>query len=269
MKYLKNSWLYSFYKSMYHSTTFYKKKALAKKKKKENFRWQENHKIIKSVFGGDTIVRNGPFQGMTYIDTASCSVLLPKILGSYEEPIHSWVLDLDKAYKKILDIGCAEGYFAVGFAFKGYAELVLAYDIDSDAIIKARALADINKLQSEIIFKSCCNHRELMQHGGSETLIFCDIEGEELNLLDPIKCPILKKTDIIFEAHDCFTKNLTDKVTDRFLDTHRINIIVDCKRNMQKYRLLDRCPSDIAEKIIDERRPRGMKWIKMITLNRS
>ena len=145
-KYIRNFWPYHFCKLLYHSTTFYKKKVLAKKIRKAALRRQENSKIIKSVFGGDTTVRNGPFKGMNYIDTACCSALLSKILGSYEEPIHEWILDADKKYRKILNIGCAEGYFAVGFAYKGYAESVYAYDIDPDAINKARELANKNKL---------------------------------------------------------------------------------------------------------------------------
>jgi hypothetical protein len=40
------------------------------------------------------VILNGPFKDMKYINTSNHSSLLPKIIGSYEEPIHRWILDI-------------------------------------------------------------------------------------------------------------------------------------------------------------------------------
>ena len=67
---------------------------------------------MQEVFDNQYIIQNGHFKGMNYIKRSSGSALLPKILGSYEEPIQGWIKEVIE--KK--NIGCAEGYYACGFA---------------------------------------------------------------------------------------------------------------------------------------------------------
>jgi hypothetical protein len=59
------------------------------------------------------------------------SLLSPRIIGSHESPIHSWIAEaIAQNYEKILDIGSGEGYCAVGFALKSPMSAVYAYDIN-------------------------------------------------------------------------------------------------------------------------------------------
>jgi len=113
--------LYDMLKQLYHVTPRYKLNILKQKKLNEANRLkkeQEESKIMLEVFNNEYIVQNGHFKGMKYIKRSSGSALLPKILGSYEEPIQGWIREVieDKNYENILDIGCAEGYYACGFA---------------------------------------------------------------------------------------------------------------------------------------------------------
>jgi len=80
----------------------------------------------------DLTVRSGPFAGLRYPSEASVgSTLLPKLLGSYEQELHGVVEQLDHAkYTAIVDIGCAEGYYAVGLAKRIESIPVFAYDTD-------------------------------------------------------------------------------------------------------------------------------------------
>ena len=67
------------------------------------------------AFFEDKIVRNGFFKGMKYVTFKSAgSSLFPKLLGSYEIELLPVFAGLQKnKYDDILDIGCAEGYYAV------------------------------------------------------------------------------------------------------------------------------------------------------------
>jgi hypothetical protein len=202
---------------------------------------------------------------MRYIDSACGSHLLPKLLGSYEEQLFDWIKKFDGRYRTVINVGCAEGYFAVGLVFAGLTDRVLAYDIDPRAIALASQLAALNGLQDLIEFHSKCDHDELTSQIGPDTLIFCDIEGHELILLDPQKCPALRTCDIVFEAHDVLISELTDTITRRFNDTHEISVVYDTDRDRAQYPVLDGWPESIAEVVLDEERPIGMSWVRMLS----
>lgn len=78
-------------------------------------------------------VLGGPFKGMQYGQIISYgSVLPPKILGFYESEISVVFQNLKcKKFDVIIDIGSAEGYYAVGLARMNKAQLVYAFDINS------------------------------------------------------------------------------------------------------------------------------------------
>src|SRR5690606_29129834 len=57
----------------------------------------------------------GPFEGMKYLEQVAGSALLPKLIGSYESELHAALLDMTRrGHRLIIDVGCAEGYYAVG-----------------------------------------------------------------------------------------------------------------------------------------------------------
>ena len=57
--------------------------------------------------------------------------------------------------------------------------------------------------------------------------MFCDIEGTELELLDPEIAPALKSMDLIVETHECLRAGITDALFTRFSATHDIQLITD------------------------------------------
>ena len=227
-------------RDLYHETAWYQRKRQAKRARKVARRHQRDAEIVATVFGNDLTVRSGLFQGMRYIDSACGSHLLPKLLGSYEEQLFDWIKKFDGRYRTVINVGCAEGYFAVGLVFAGLTDRVLAYDIDPRAIALASQLAALNGLQDLIEFHSKCDHDELT-------------------------CPALRTCDIVFEAHDVLISELTDTITRRFNDTHEISVVYDTDRDRAQYPVLDGWPESIAEVVLDEERPIGMSWVRMLS----
>lgn len=225
--------------------------------------------ILHYVFNNETIVQNGPFKNLQYIQRASGSALLPKIMGSYEEPIQEWVYEIinSQNYKNILDIGCAEGYYACGFAMTMPNTKIIAYDIDSNARENALELKTLNKL-SNLEIKSECTHYELNSKSEKGTLIFCDIEGYEKILLDPTLVPNLKKVDLLIETHDCFVPNITDELITRFYESHTIELVVDYPFRLKNYSTPLPYTFEQFREIIDEKRSKYMKFMYMKSINK-
>ena len=77
------------------------------------------------------IVAGGPFQGLRYIRESVGSAWAPKMLGTYEKEL--WpVVDvlIRRRPRWIVDVGAAEGYYAVGLAMRLGAAQVVAFEAD-------------------------------------------------------------------------------------------------------------------------------------------
>jgi hypothetical protein len=62
-------------------------------------------------------VVSGPFMRMRYLTRGFASAFAAKVLGTYEKELHGVIAAIMLVpFKRIIDVGAAEGYYAVGFA---------------------------------------------------------------------------------------------------------------------------------------------------------
>ena len=212
-------------------------------------------------------VVNGPFRGMAYAPISWGAALGPKLLGSYEEPIHGWVeMAVETGYSTIVNIGCAEGYYATGFALRCPATRVIGFDTHEPAIADARRIAALNGAAVEFRAERCTPHslETLLSTDRAAALLFVDIEGGELELLDPVACPALTRTDMIVEAHDCFIPGITDALIKRFRNTHAISIHIDTPFRWTDYSGSGALSRAQVARLTNESRPEGMSWIRLL-----
>src|SRR5437660_11467263 len=74
-------------------------------------------------------VRQGPFAGMRYIDRAIGSAYLPKLLGTYECELAAIIEEVcARGPRLIIDLGAAEGYYAVGLALRNPQARVVGFE---------------------------------------------------------------------------------------------------------------------------------------------
>jgi precorrin-6B methylase 2 len=180
-------------------------------------------KIYKGISGPRVLA--GPFQGMAYLNTSDFGPIAPKWLGSYEMEIQDLVGELCKrGYESIVNIGSAEGYYAVGFARAGVRSRIFAFDIDPFARRALAALAEMNGVADRVEIRETCTWSTLNDLPGEKQLLFVDIEGAEIDLLDPVECGTLRRSDLIVELHH--SRNIGDDVEktmcNRFEQTHNI-----------------------------------------------
>lgn len=168
-------------------------------------------------------VLNGPFKGMKFIENSAEGCHMPKLLGCYESELHGFIAAMAKRqYQTILNIGCAEGYYAVGFKRLFPATRIIARDTDTKAQNACVELAQRNGVQIETggLFQP-----EDFAAFAGRTLVWCDIEGGEKDLLDPLKAPSLAHTDIVVELHPGPAMPNAAEVPERFRNTHDIRIV--------------------------------------------
>ena len=69
------------------------------------------HLILNDVINRHNLrVLNGPFKGLEFVAKSTEGCHIPKLLGSYEQPLSPYIEDIiSKNYSNIINIGCAEG----------------------------------------------------------------------------------------------------------------------------------------------------------------
>lgn len=199
---------------------------------------RETHEIISKAnrligkLSPDLSILNGPFRGMRYPSTQITELaFLPKISGVYEKQLQPLIEEIAAAnYDSILDIGCAEGYYAVGLGMLSPRSTVHCYDINEADLEFCRRMAELNRVDN-IICHGACSPETLMSFDyGDKSLIFCDCEGFELQLFTDAAVAALGHTDVLVEMHDIFNPTISATLLQRFARTHDVRIF-DNSRN--------------------------------------
>lgn len=175
-----------------------------------------------------TVVMQGPLAGLDFLPQSAEGCHIAKLLGCYEQPLQPHIqAAIAEGYPTILNIGCAEGYYAVGLAMKMPNARVLAHDLNPKAQETCTALALKNQVSDRVTVGGLFSPENFATHAGQNVLVMCDIEGAERELLDPVASPALRSMDIIAESHECLIPGVTALLMERFKVTHHITLVQD------------------------------------------
>jgi hypothetical protein len=175
-----------------------------------------------------TVVMQGPLQGLDFLPQSAEGCHIAKLLGCYEQPLQPFIEEaINAQYPIILNIGCAEGYYAVGMARRMPNTKVLAFDLNPTAQTTCSELAAkngvVDRLQVGALFKP----QDFAAYAGQRVLVLCDIEGAEGELLNPQAASALAGMDMIVESHECLKPGITQALIERFKATHHITVVTD------------------------------------------
>ena len=167
----------------------------------------------------------GPFAGMTY---AACERELSAAsrLGFYEAELHPYVEEIvRRKYRRVVNIGCSFGYYAVGFARRMSDSEIFAFDINEIARERCRQLAEENGVADRIVIAERFDVEMFDRFQDERTLFICDIEGGERELLDPARSAALQCCDIVVELHDAIHPETSTDLPNRFRATHDVKLV--------------------------------------------
>jgi len=171
---------------------------------------------------GLTILQ-GPFQGMAYVGAATEGALLPRLIGTYEQELHPAIAAfVAEAPDCVIDVGCAEGYYAVGLARLMPGVEVHARDTDPKALAACQDLAQRNGVADRVKVGGLFTPDDFQAFADRRCLVICDIEGAEDDLLRPDVAPALAGMSLIVESHEVYRQGLTARLIERFEPTHHV-----------------------------------------------
>ena len=206
-------------------------------------------------------VLTGPFAGMVYVTQAKGSALMPKLVGSYEAELHPLIEQIVSAdYDTVIDVGCAEGYYANGLALRLPNAHVYAFDIDIDAQELCRGMSKLNGIENRVSISGKCGTDEMNTLLTKSSLIVCDCEGFESELLRPDLATNLKFADILVEFHEHLSSGLTSLLLSRFRETHHATIVTAVDRNADDYPQIRLTEPESRQLAVSEFRVNGQQW---------
>lgn len=220
-------------------------------------------KDLCQLISPNKVVVSGLFKGLKYPEFKSFgSALFPKIIGSYEDELHPYFKTLlAQKYDYILDIGCAEGYYAVGLAKLAPSSIIQAYDTNKNAIDFCKKMAELNHVIN-IDFYSFCSNQTLKEFDfKNKSLIISDCEGYEEILFDTENISKLINCDLIIESHDMIKLGIKEKIINLFEKTHEITIVKSVLKSISDYEDLKKLNfRKYTDGILFERNTR-MEWL--------
>lgn len=209
------------------------------------------------VEASNSRVMSGPFEGMLWAPERVSwgdGDLGSRLLGIYEQELHpviEQIVHLEP--RRIVNVGCAEGYYAVGLARRLPHTQVIAID-HNDA---ARSYTLANAADNSVTVSTSKSTPE--PEAGDVWIV--DIEGGEYDLLDPEKLPALADCHILVELHEWTRQALEDTMLARFHATHDMLRFESSLRDPNAFEVCRVMPDAQKWAVVSEGRPQSMTWL--------
>lgn len=209
-------------------------------------------------------VLSGPFAGMHYVAASWWGTLGPKILGTYEMELARVVeAIIAKPCRRFIDIGAAEGFYAVGLLTRLPAATGMAFEGSPEGRDLLRQMADANGVVDRLEIRGHCGPGDLASAIDTfrPDLVICDVEGAERELLDVETIPGIAAINLLVEVHDFVDPTLSATLLRRFSATHAVERIAARPRKAADVPTVPGFTRAERLLLAAEQRPPGMEWL--------
>lgn len=199
-------------KAVFPTTTFEKLQAVRSRRFQMRILTEDGHleATKRYIERHGCTVRYGPFANMIYpLEAAMTRLSIAKLLGTYEQELHSVLATVaGRKYDIVIDIGSAEGYYAVGLA-RMLKTTVLAYDPEPYERNFCQQAAELNGVSDLVQMQDLFFATDISRFAGKRVLCLCDCEGFEANIFTQESLSGVADWDIIIELHGAAKDKLT------------------------------------------------------------
>ncbi len=213
---------------------------------------------------GDKVL-TGPFAGMVVAegtpqwDDGNSGA---KLFGSYEHELHGAIEHaISRRPEVVVNVGCGEGYYAVGLARRCPEAIIFAVDPSADARQMCSDYAKKNNVRVNVVDGAYEPDDLRFADIEGRRLYVIDCEGHEADLIDLDKCPELRSADIIVECHDFLMKDLSMILAGRLVGTHKVIRVPPRLPDFEQFPFLQSSPTAMSVLVVVEKRPMPCYWL--------
>lgn len=172
------------------------------------------------------MVPASPFAGLILGRSGSEGAHAPRLLGCHEAALHPHLERLiARGFARVVNVGCADGYYAIGLARRLPPALVHAHDRDARARRLRAGGGSERRGGARGDLGGEVDHASLDALLEAGTWLVMDIEGAEMTLLDPERVPSLAGATVPVECHEQQGSDRTSMLAARFAPAHRVTRI--------------------------------------------
>jgi hypothetical protein len=216
----------------------------------------------------ENTVSCGLFTGLVLPEEESSGDRGAKLLGLYEKELEPALQRVLRARPDVIvNIGCAEGFYAVGLARLIPNVKVSAYDIDERARQICKITRRLNGVNGPFEVRGYCSAEELqtITQAAKRPFVLVDCEGGERELLLSTNYDYANAAMLI-ECHDFIDGNITRELIEKFSKTHTIELIEQGEKNPFTSGVTKGWSEDDLWLVVSERRPEAMHWLSLSPL---
>ncbi len=197
------------------------------------------------------------------------SSLWPKLLGTYESELRPCFQQISRRerYRKIIDIGFAEGYYLIGFGRLFADSQLVGFDTEDEAQQQCRANARVNGIDQRRLKLHGAFDAELFKKAlEPNSLVIVDCEGTESEVVSGLSRDQAACADWLIETHDHLIDGTSSRIVAILGETHDLVEVTTDEDLQSKCRLLpssirESCDPYVQEALVSEGRVAKQSWI--------
>lgn len=212
----------------------------------------------------DNVIVAGVFAGVKFTDNQVFGTPMAKLLGTYEMELRDVLSNIGSAQcDRLINVGGAEGYYAVGGAVSWDIQEVIVYEALEEGRKLITCIAKKNGVLDKMRVLGNCSEDDLYALSSEESrdILIMDIEGNELRLLSERVLDRLRKSIVVVEAHDFVCPGCSLAIRKRLQKTHDVSVISSQTRTPADFPLNIPVTSKCKTALMNERRPGIMEWV--------
>jgi len=219
----------------------------------------------------DSTVAYGPFTGLQLSDTSwwGAADRGSMLLGIYEKEVLDSVADFAQTSNTFIDIGAADGYYAVGAVASGLFEMAICFEISQEGQAAISKNAKRNGVSSKVHILGeatpdlLVEVREKYSVDLSRTVFLIDIEGAEFGLVTAQFLREVSHSVLIIEIHDWEARNAfeVEELASRAAQIFKVSWLTTGSRDMSIFQELSEWPDDDRWILCSESRRKLMRWL--------
>lgn len=215
--------------------------------------------------GGPTNILGGPFKGLRFHGPSISAQggYLPKLFGCYELECYPAIARIiQRSPANVVNIGAAEGYYAIGLLARIPHAEGICFEMETPFHGAIRTLALQNGVAGRLTIRGECTRRGLshaLEHQG-RTLVVCDCEGAEDDLLVPDAIPRLRQVAILVELHEQLRPGVMARLRARFAPSHTFTVFESRGRERSDAPVSSALSQEDFIFAMDEGRASTMHW---------
>ena len=219
----------------------------------------------------DSTVAYGPFEGLRLSDTSwwGAADRGSMLLGIYEKEVIDAVADFAQTRDIFIDIGAADGYYAVGAVASGLFEMAICFEISQEGQAAISENAKRNGVSNRVHIMGeatpdfMLDLREKFSIDVSRAIFLIDIEGAEFELVTEQFLREVSRSVLIIEIHDWMARHEfeVEELASRAAEIFKVSWLTTGSRDMSIFQELSEWPDDDRWILCSESRRKLMRWM--------